>query len=123
MLAPMPRRARRPARAARLAGVVLGALVLTSCGGIGQPASYDATGIDGLVVPTPSPDPDDFVAEVDNPWFPLSTGTVREYVVEEGGRGVGTVREEVLDVTTVSGVPATPVRTSTRIRGASTVVV
>lgn len=117
MLAPMPRGARRLTGAVRLAGVVLGALVTTSCGGVGQPASYDATGIDGLQVPTPSPDPADFVAEVDNPWFPLPTGTVRSYVVDEDGREVGRVRVEVLGVTPVAGLDATVVRTSARVAG------
>ena len=49
--------------------LVLGSLAV-GCGSA-SPAS-PPTGIDELVVPTPSPDPDDFVAEIDNPWFPTS---------------------------------------------------
>ena len=33
-----------------------------------------AAGVDELVIPTPSPDPDDFVATIDNPWLPLRAG-------------------------------------------------
>lgn len=121
MLAPMARGVRRPAGAARSAKVVLGTLVTTllvaACGGVGQPATYDATGIDGLDVPTASPDPADFVEEVDNPWFPLRSGETRRYVVEADGEQVGTVRVDVLARTVVSGVEATAVRTRTSVAG------
>lgn len=43
------------------------ALLLGGCG-TASPTS-PPTGVDELVVPTPSPDADDFVAEIDNPWF------------------------------------------------------
>ena len=118
MLAPMPRAVRRPAGAVRLAGLVLGTLLTTSCGGLGQPAPYDATGVDGLEIPTPSPDPADFVAEVDNPWFPLPEGGTRRYVVEEGGERVGAVTVSVRGPEPVAGLEATAVTTRTRVRGA-----
>lgn len=51
--------------------------VLAGCGSASDPSP--PTGVDGLVVPTPSPDPDDFVAEVDNPWLPLRVGARWEY--------------------------------------------
>jgi hypothetical protein len=116
MLAPMPRRARRAAGAVRLAGLVLGAVATTSCGGVGQPATYDPTGVDGLVVPTPSPDPVDFAADVDNPWFLPSSGP-RLYVVEEGGEEVGTVRVEAGGEERVAGLEATSVVTRTQVGG------
>ncbi len=47
--------------------------VLTGCGSAS--VSSPPSGVDELVIPTPSPDPDDFVAAVDNPWFPLEPGT------------------------------------------------
>jgi hypothetical protein len=111
MLAPMPRRARRPAGTVRLAAVVLGALLTTSCGGVGQPVPYDPSGIDGLEIPTPSPDPADFTAGVDNPWFPLQAGDTWRYVVEQDGRRLGTVVVEVQGSARVAGVDATAVRT------------
>jgi hypothetical protein len=45
----------------------------------GGPPTVGPSGVDGLVVPTPSPRPDDFTGRVDNPWFPLVPGTVRTY--------------------------------------------
>lgn len=63
--------------------VALGLLVLlTACGTASDPSP--PTGVDQLVVPTPSPDPDDFVADVDNPWFPLQPGTTWTYDVADG---------------------------------------
>ena len=120
MLAAMPlqvsRRQARPGR--RRAGVLrtvavsVAACALTSaCGGVGQPAPYDATGVDELEVPTPSPDPADFVDTVDNPWLPLVPGSTWRYDVREGTEVVETVEVTVLDETrTVAGVEATVVR-------------
>jgi hypothetical protein len=61
------------AQAARALTLVLGSGVLGACGA--TPAPQPPTGIDGLTIPTPSPAPADFVAGVDNPWFPLVPGT------------------------------------------------
>ena len=41
------------------------------------------TGVDELVIPTPSPDPADFVAVVDNPWLPLEPGRTWTYDVTD----------------------------------------
>jgi len=59
------------------------ALALGGCGSAGEanPEKYPPSGVDELVVPTPTPDPDDFVARVDNPWLPLARGTVWTYDV------------------------------------------
>jgi hypothetical protein len=64
---------RGAAWAARGTLLVLGAGVLVGCGA--SPAPLGPSGIDGLTIPTPSPDPHDFTARVDNPWFPLTPGT------------------------------------------------
>lgn len=85
--------------------------VASGCGS--APETIDATGVDELVIPTPSPDADDFVAEVDNAFLPLPRGSSRTYRWESttGGR-VGRVVVTVLeDVREVAGVAATVVRT------------
>ena len=52
-------------------------VVMSLLGGcVGQPPVSNPAGVDGLDVPTPSPDPGDFVVRIDNPWFPLEPGTV-----------------------------------------------
>src|SRR5688500_20278845 len=98
MLAPMTRGlrgVRRPRAAAALAaGLVLG---LAGCAGIGQPAPYDSPGINGLVIPTPTPAPADFVQGADNPWLPLEPETRWTYDTSESGRAPGSIVVDVLD--------------------------
>jgi hypothetical protein len=111
MLAPMVRARRRLACLA--AGCVLAA-GLTGCAGIGQPAPYDSPGINGLVIPTPTPAPADFVDGVDNPWLPLGPGRRWTYDLTEDGRTTGRMVVEVLDGTVpVAGLAATAVETTT----------
>ena len=103
---------------------VLAALALTlgtaGCAGLGQPAPYDSTGINGLEIPTPSPAPGDFVDGVDNPWLALEPGSTWHYDVTDDGRAVGTIDAEVAAGTTeVAGLRATAVRTTTDIDGAT----
>lgn len=118
MLAPMPGAVRRPAGAARAVAAGLVVLTASGCGGIGQPAPYDSQGIDGLVIPTPSPDPEDFAAEIDNPWLPLAPGTTWRYDVTADGATIGSIVAEALtDTTDVAGLVATGVRTTTVIDG------
>lgn len=115
MLAPMFRAVRRHLGPACL---VLAALALAGCGGAGQPAPYDASGIDGLEVPTPSPDPADFVAGLDNPWLGWEKGERRSYVVTRAGREVGEMVVQVgVRTVDVAGVATTPVRETLRVRG------
>src|SRR5690606_6227788 len=88
------------------------ASVLAGCGSASDPSP--PTGVDGLVVPTPSPDPDDFVAEVDNPWLPLQVGARWEYAATGSPR---TGDPRVVRVVTVeegpvvAGFPTAPVVT------------
>lgn len=80
------------------------AIALAGCGSASQ--SSPPAGVDELVVPTPSPDPADFVADVDNPWFPLAVGSTQRYVVADT---TGT-HALVVSITTgpsVAGVPTT----------------
>ncbi|MFC5727680.1 MULTISPECIES: hypothetical protein [Nocardioides] len=71
----MTSRRRRLVAAIALVGAV--ALGATGCGSASPPSP--PTGVDGLVIPTPGPDPADFVPTVDNPWFPLVPGTRWRY--------------------------------------------
>lgn len=57
-------------------------LVATGCGTASDPSP--PAGVDGLTVPTPSPDPGDFVDEIDNPWLPLTPGSAWSYRTAEG---------------------------------------
>jgi hypothetical protein len=75
---------RRVALPATLAAVLALVAPLGGCGG--DPVPYDPTGVDELEIPTPSADPADFVDEVDNPWLPLTPGSVWVYV--DGGEKV-----------------------------------
>ncbi len=93
-------------------------VALIGCAGLGQPAPYDSPGINGLVIPTPSPDASDFVAVVDNPWLALEPGTSRTYDVTGAE---GSIETEVLAGTTeVAGLTATAVRTMTDVDGETT---
>lgn len=115
MLAPMFRAVRRHLGPACLA---LAVLTLAGCGGVGQPAPYDASGIDGLEVPTPSPDPADFVTDLDNPWLGWERGESRRYVVTREGREVGEMVVQVgVQTVDVAGVATTPVRETLRVKG------
>lgn len=92
----------------RLALVSVTTVLLTGCGA--APPTIDPTGVDELTIPTPTPDPADFVAAVDNPWLPLAPGTVWTYRAT-GDDGVRTVTVTVLaPPETVQGVAATVVR-------------
>jgi len=124
MLAPMTRGlrgVRRPrTAAATAAGLVLG---LTACAGIGQPAPYDSPGINGLVIPTPTPTPADFVEGVDNPWLAFAPGARWTYDVTEDAGTRGRIDVDVLDDTVpVAGLEATAVQTTTDLGGGTTSV-
>jgi hypothetical protein len=106
---------RAPSRAGRrraAAALVLpGVLALTGCG-FGAPRAAPPSGVDGLEVPTPAPDPADFVARVDNPWLPLAPGSRWTYRSSDGR----TVEVSVPGTTRVAGVEATAVETVERSR-------
>lgn len=85
------------------------AVLLTACGA-GAPQTAPPSGVDGLEIPTPSPDPADFVRGVDNPWFPLAPGSTWTYESSGGGA----VEVTVAGTTTIAGVEATAVETVER---------
>lgn len=98
------------------------ALVLAACGG-GPPSA--PTGIDELVVPTPSPRPQDYVTEIDNPWLAWEPGASTTYVVSGGAvpggaPASGQARQQISATTTqVAGLPATTMTTTTADGGTS----
>jgi hypothetical protein len=101
--------------------VVLIALVAGTLSGCGAtPVAIGPSGIDGLTIPTPHPDPADFTARVDNPWFPLLPGSrwvYRRYATS----GTATLVATVLPGTRrIDGVPTTAVRWQRRSRAGTT---
>ncbi len=91
----------------RYVALALGlALALSGCGA----ASPDSppSGVDELTIPTPSPDPADFVRRIDNPWLPFVRGRTWTYRVSGASTGqlVITVEDTTYDV---AGVATTPV--------------
>lgn len=95
---------------------VLASSLLAGCS-VGDPATVGPSGVDGLRIPTPSPDPADFVEGVDNPWLPLAPGSRWRYRVVEDGEVVGRVAVTVTDeAKRVAGVPVTVVRDVVRDR-------
>ncbi len=101
---------------ALLAGGAVIALTSGGCGGVGQPAPYDSQGIDGLVIPTPTPDVADFVTRIDNPWLSWESGATWTYDVTREGARIGSMQTLVLsDTTEIAGLIATGVRTTTNI--------
>jgi hypothetical protein len=99
-------------RRARALSVALAVgLAVTGCGSVSE--EYEIAGIDGLDIPTPSPDPEDFVATVDNPWLPLEPGSEWTYDVADGAQGgQSTVTVEPSNLR-LGGVDVTVVRTET----------
>lgn len=81
-------------------------VLLAGCGG--DPVEIGPQGVDGLEVPTPSPDPGDFVDRIDNPYLPLLPGT--RWVYESTGEDPVTVTVTVTEETReVAGVTTTVV--------------
>ena len=87
----------------------LAAVVVLSGGCAAAPGTVDPGGVDGLEIPTPTPDPDDFVDRIDNPYLPLEPGN--EWVYESTGEDPETITVTVTDETReVAGVATIVVR-------------
>lgn len=101
--------ARRLVRIAVIAPVATGLMLATGCG-VGEPRSIDPAGVDGLEIPTASPDPADFVREIDNAYLPLTPGNAWRYDVTEGGEITEQIAVRVTyDTREVAGVVTTVV--------------
>lgn len=87
------------------------ALLLGGCSAAAPPIS-PTTGVDELVIPTPTPTVADFSVNVDNPWFPLAPGSRWTYRMlgDSGGDESGTFAE-VVDGVEIAGVATTGLRT------------
>jgi len=90
-----------------LLALLLAVLLLASgCGS--APGKSPPQGVDGLQIPTPSPDPDDFVDAIDNPYLPLVPGST--WVYGATGEESETITVTVTDETReILGVPTTVV--------------
>jgi hypothetical protein len=105
----MARAAVRVVRAAALSVVVAPLIaLLTACGA--SPKPLGPSGIDGLTIPTPSPDPADFRDAVDNPWFPLTPGTVWTYRRDAESADLTVVAAVLPGHREIAGVATTGVR-------------
>ena len=101
-------------RAVAVALGLLGLALSGGCGSAGAPGTTAPTGVDGLVVPTPSPDPDDFVPRIDNPYLPLVPGSTWTYE-SRSSTGTETITVTVTDETRmVAGVETTVVHDEVR---------
>ncbi|MFZ2504186.1 MAG: hypothetical protein WAW88_16120 [Nocardioides sp.] len=93
----------RALRAGRgILGALAMALIVTGCGAGATPEQIGPQGIDGLIVPNPSPDPDGFSRQPDSPWLGGTTGTV----ASTGGIPLSFSR---LATTKVAGITTVPV--------------
>ena len=84
--------------------LLAGSAGVSGCGTASAPSP--PTGVDELTIPTPSPDPADFVARVTNPWLPLSVGRTWTYEVVDV-RGTHPIEVHVAAGPEVAGVPTT----------------
>lgn len=100
----------------RRAGSVVLVVALAAVAGCGAaPPKSGPSGVDGLVIPTPSADPADFRTGIDNPWLPLAPGSTWEYDVNGAGSGAGSRTVTVATAPEeVGGIEATAVRTVER---------
>jgi hypothetical protein len=97
-------------RARLVVALLAGTAALTACGSASAP--YPPTGVDQLVIPTPSLDPADFVDAVDNPWLPLAPGSEWRYTRTAHGDEVTVIVTVAAAPHEVQGVPATVVTTA-----------
>ncbi len=82
-------------------------VLLAGCGA--APDSIDPSGVDQLTIPTPSPDPADFVRRVDNSYLPLAPGAAWTYRLSGSGRATALRVTVTSRPRTIAGVAATGV--------------
>lgn len=89
--------------------------VLGACGA--SPTPLGPAGVDGLTIPTPTPDPADFRDGADNPWFPLTPGTVWTYRRDTETGSAHLVADVLPTPREIAGVATTGVRWQVRRHG------
>lgn len=90
-------------------------LLVTGCNA--APPISPTGGVDGLVIPTPSPSVSDFTAEVDNPWFPLLPGSRWRYRLLGATSEGATVLASVVGGSEIAEVDTVGLRTLTTSAG------
>jgi hypothetical protein len=87
--------------------VAIAFTAMASSGCAADPPGIGTSGVDRLVIPTPAPDPNDFVDRIDNPWLPFTPGSSWTYDTARPGV---TVTVTVLDrAAPIAGLTATVV--------------
>lgn len=103
---------RRWARTSAGAVVSVAMLIALAGCGAGEAQPIDPSGIDGLQIPTSTPDPADFVAEIDNAWLPLAPGRSWTYdVTADAGNSARAMVSVLVGTRKILGVETTVVRT------------
>lgn len=110
-------------RIAMAASVMAAALaLLAGCGA--APESVGPSGVDGLQIPTPTPEPADFVAEVSNPWLAWETGARWVYASTDAQGRAATYTVSVRPRRVrIAGIEATALRATSVTDGAGAEVV
>jgi hypothetical protein len=93
---------------------------MSGCGA--SPLELGPTGVDGLTVPTPTPDAADFAGDASNQWFPLVSGTRWTYRQDWATGGRSVVAEVMRRRRVIAGVGTTPVRWQVRSHGTARTV-
>jgi hypothetical protein len=113
---------------------ILGVLLVAGCGLDGGPSPTPvsvppapSSAPTPSAAPTPEPstavdasgtiDPANFVATIDNPWYPLLPGTTFHYRGTTGGEPTTDTYEVTTETKVVAGVTTTVIRDTVRVRG------
>ncbi len=95
----------------------IAALVLATLGGIALARSPMPSGAAPTPVASPTIDPADFTATVDNTWFPLVPGTTLTYHGRKDGKASVDTFEITRDIATIDGVPCAVIHDTLTQRG------
>lgn len=101
----------RPGRRVAAVAAMAAAMLTAGCGGPAEPDRIGATGIDELMIPTPTPRAADFADTIDNPFLPFVPGTVWVY---ESNRGTTVTITATAQTKLIQGVQTTVVHEEIR---------